>query len=448
MTGVLSILITSTLLLSSIIPPFQSPDEFEHIKRAYLVTTGNVILKPLSTESTGGMVDTGLLGYMNEYEQYPFSPDRKISAESTQRAKKIAWSHLDRFSPVYNISSYFPGLYLPQSFGLYLGKKLDFSIADSYRLAKILAVLSAFGLIATSCLIFKPSAFILAILFTPMSLYQLASPSLDGVATATFILVLSIFSRITYERKVSCRWTAFLLGALIALLASSRIHAIPLLLLLFTSYIFTRDKKYLFSGLASGLFVAIWLYISIKTTVDRRVINTISSAEILDYYLHNIGTFFKLVFATLSNPEYFSFYVRSSLGNLGWADWPQGQFTKQIYALIVVCLALIAVLSTRITELKKMIGVRSLLVFCSASSVLIIFFALLIGWTTHPANFIEGVQGRYFHFPLLLIGYAICSPSSAKITLRVKLSYIALFFYALFMTYITFNTVLSRYYTG
>ena len=37
--------ITSILFLSFLVPPFQSPDEFNHFKRAYLLGEGEIILK-------------------------------------------------------------------------------------------------------------------------------------------------------------------------------------------------------------------------------------------------------------------------------------------------------------------------------------------------------------------------------------------------------------------
>ena len=43
LTGILGALLATTLLFSNLIPPFQSPDEFEHIKRAYLLSTGDIV---------------------------------------------------------------------------------------------------------------------------------------------------------------------------------------------------------------------------------------------------------------------------------------------------------------------------------------------------------------------------------------------------------------------
>jgi hypothetical protein len=89
MVGLLSALVASIIIFSTLIPPFQSPDEFEHIKRAYLLTTGDIVLKTQGAESSGGQINTGLLEYLKQYEPYPFQPDQKITKDFTKAAEQI-----------------------------------------------------------------------------------------------------------------------------------------------------------------------------------------------------------------------------------------------------------------------------------------------------------------------------------------------------------------------
>ena len=54
------VLLLSAVFTTAIIPPFQSPDEFDHIKRAYLLSKAEVILDaPDDGGWSGGMIDTG-----------------------------------------------------------------------------------------------------------------------------------------------------------------------------------------------------------------------------------------------------------------------------------------------------------------------------------------------------------------------------------------------------
>ena len=444
--GLLSALVVSIIIFSALIPPFQSPDEFEHIKRAYLLTTGDIVLKTQGAESSGGQINTGLLDYLKQYEPYPFQPDQKITKDATQAAAQIQWTQTTAFSPVYAFASYFPGLYLPQATGLWIGKYFNLSVANSYYLARVLVILSSCTLLIISCLLFRPSAFVFAILFMPMSLYQLASPSLDGIATATFIFILSIFFYTVIHQKNANGWLAIPMGISVFLLTASRAHSLPILLLLFYSFYITKNKKFLIAGIAASCLTALWLYISIKTTVDRRVINTVLPAEILHFYANNVLTFFKVFIATITNVPYMAFYARSAIGNLGWADWPQGQFSAITYYCLGAILIAIAGLSTSITELKKIKWIRITLIVCAFTSIFIVFFALLITWTTHPAKWIEGVQGRYFHFPLLFIAYAITSLNQTPMTTKELVANGLLALYIALTFAITYSVLLTRYY--
>ncbi|MDO8660593.1 MAG: hypothetical protein Q7K43_01770, partial [Candidatus Woesearchaeota archaeon] len=77
--------------LSALIPPFQSPDEFEHVTRAYLLGKGVLVLEVPKNEVSGGYIDTGLARYMDVFSSLPFHPERKVSDAKLESAKKIKW---------------------------------------------------------------------------------------------------------------------------------------------------------------------------------------------------------------------------------------------------------------------------------------------------------------------------------------------------------------------
>ena len=58
----LAFLLLLVQAMSYLIPPFQSPDEFNHLKRAYLLSKGDIFLKS-KDHPTGGNSDPGLLDY-------------------------------------------------------------------------------------------------------------------------------------------------------------------------------------------------------------------------------------------------------------------------------------------------------------------------------------------------------------------------------------------------
>src|SRR5882762_2404479 len=86
----ISCLIILVQIISFVIPPFQSPDEPDHLKRAYLLSKGEVFLGS-SNGMTGGEIDSGLLRYMESFDGIPFNYDRKLSAAIIQSSKGIRW---------------------------------------------------------------------------------------------------------------------------------------------------------------------------------------------------------------------------------------------------------------------------------------------------------------------------------------------------------------------
>jgi hypothetical protein len=42
-------------------------------------------------------------------------------------------------------------------------------------------------------------------------------------------------------------------------------------------------------------------------------------------------------------------------------------------------------------------------------STLLVFFALLLNWSEHPAEVVHGVQGKYFTIPILALAYVLVS---------------------------------------
>ena len=94
--------------VSAITPSFQSPDEVDHVKRAYLLTTGQFVLDTPPGQSSGGMVDSGLLAYMSGYENIPFKRERKLFSDDDHEEQNISWSGVGEYSTAPGTGYYFP----------------------------------------------------------------------------------------------------------------------------------------------------------------------------------------------------------------------------------------------------------------------------------------------------------------------------------------------------
>ena len=87
-----------------------------------------------------------------------------------------------------------------------------------------------------------------------------------------------------------------------------------------------------------------------------------------------------------------------------------------------------------------------MLLLAALGAGVLVFFALLIGWTPHPAPIIQGVQGRYFIVPALLLGYVLAGHTQAPVPTprqRLELALVAAFAALALAALIT--TLLTRY---
>jgi uncharacterized membrane protein len=444
----IAVLLLSAVFTAAIIPPFQSPDEFDHIKRAYLLSKAKVTLDaPIDDASglrttSGGMIDTGLLSYMAIYTQYTFKPDRKVSLEAVARANKISWSGLKIFSGAPGTGYYFPIIYAPQALGLAIGEALSLTIDASYRLARLSTIFITILLLFIAFRLFNPPIVVMGLLILPMSLFQISSASLDGISNATAILGISAFARFVLQKPKAC--LLWILSATVLIVASSRAHLVAMLTLVFGTFFYTKEKKSIFAGLFLSFALATWILLAVNATVDLRVAIGLSTSELLAFYANNPLSLIEVLRNTFSHFDLLKFYAESFIGILGWLDAPFREGNYHIfYALIIFAL----VASVRLHGSKGVWGARALLLAGALGSALIVFLALLITWTPHPASVVLGVQGRYFFVPIVMLACALCFDNyDAKPGFRYSLGVIVLAVLNLYSVFVTTRLLLERYY--
>ncbi|HQI71705.1 MAG TPA: DUF2142 domain-containing protein [Smithella sp.] len=428
---------------SAIIPPFQSPDEFDHISRAYLFSKGTIVLDAPKGKDTGGMIDTGLMAYMSAYEVLPRKRDRKLSADEIYAANRITWKGTKAFRALPGISYYFPVIYTPQAVGLTLGEKLKLSVDTSYRLARFMALVFVAIILIIAFNIYPVNPLTIALLMIPMSVFQMSSASQDGISVALGILAIATFLRMTTEKQNTSPWLFYILTFSVALVATSRPFLLPLLILVFAACFYTGDKKSFCVFAAAAFFIIPWLGFTMHTTVDSRFVAGHSTSDAAVFYLQHPLQFFHVLWATLSRADLVNFYGASFLGYLGWLDTP---FSPKEYKVFFICIILIGLLSVSAKNFKKDWFSRSLLVFSALISILLIFFAILIKDNQHPASLIQGVQGRYFLIPMIMVAYAVSGSLKLYEGIFRKIALCLVIFLGLFTIFSTPKLLIERYY--
>lgn len=416
---IMLLVVSIVSLFSAMIPPFQSPDEFDHIERAYLLSKGQFILDAPKGFSSGGDVDSGLLQYMSLYDSLavknmdlsnppPLSTLPRVSEAASTSAQHVKWSGVREFRQAPGTGYYFPLAYTPQAIGLMIGEFFHFSVETSYRMARFMVLISSVFIIAIAFSLFPTNPLTIALLIIPMSIFQFASASLDAFTISLSILAISIFLRMAGRNTNNAAWLAYALGICVFVVVSCRAHLIPLLVLPYAVYFSTRNKKHLYYAVVVSIAAFAWLFVAIKFTHYYTVTANLSESNAIGYYLANPISFIKALVNTVGDREFLEFYMQSFIGILGWVDT---KFPESFYYAITGILALLAICSA---SLSKIEWPRKILLGIACVSVGLVFCALVVTFNPIPTEFIQGAQGRYFLVSVMLASYSLTGTIEAS----------------------------------
>ncbi|TAF54479.1 MAG: DUF2142 domain-containing protein [Oscillatoriales cyanobacterium] len=466
----------SCLAVALITPPFQAADEYLHFYRAYQVSTGQLIpdrkTGPCSGYSTdfaqdlclGGALPRSLLTTVRQAsaEDLRFDATQKQDFASWRRLWSLPLNPDDRHFLKFNTTGlHAPIGYVPQAFGIAIGRSLDHlpgfptlpPIALMYcgRLANGIAWLGLINLAIQLAPEFTLAWFAIGLL--PMAIFQASSLSADVLTNGLACVIVALVMR--YRSK---SWESslmpWLLSILTALFAISKLAYAPMALLL--SLIPARSFfplctrphcpscRWLWLGVTGFLSVAsvfAWsqivdqIYVSLHPGLDP-------AAQIAGMLSDPLG-FLLLTIVTLT--ENASRYLQQFIGVFGWLDTP----LPLIHVLGYTIALIIALLSGQTHgELRGRLlspwrkRDRGIAIVAMVSSI-----GLLCGlaylWNLVGADRIGGLQGRYF-IPLAPLLLPILGPPRSVVRLQsLTTASIGL---AILSGVSTVTTLIQRYY--
>lgn len=391
------------IIWQSLTPSFQAPDEFDHVKRAYMLGQGQILLDASNGQPSGGDVDVGLTRYMNHFTPMAGKHNVKLTAETLAKARSERWVGETERVTQPGTGYYLPMMYAPQAFGLWVGKAIDLSVDQSYRLARLFALLSCVGLLYWGFRLFPPPPLVLALLLLPMSSFLLGFAVLDGISMSMAVLAFSAFWRIVALHDER-RFTALVMLISLGLFAACRANTLPFLLLPFVAAWYKRDKRLVIGAAILTGLVLLWTIVTIKTTVYPPGARNIDHLARLTSYLLSPQKFIGMLHSTLTSPGVAEYYYNSFIGVLGWLDAPLGQRHYMLFAFLLLACGATSVAWTEFagTGLARWSMVLSLVV-----AILLTYLAMLVQWTIDDTGIIQGVQGRYFQIPAIALAFAI-----------------------------------------
>jgi uncharacterized membrane protein len=382
------------ILLLTITPPFQVPDEPAHLYRAYQISEFTFKGEKINNQA-GGYIPSELIRMTKDLTgQIPFHPENKASPE-----KNISYLSLRsdlkpvEFIDFKNTVLYSPLIYIPQSTGVAIARLLNLPPVWMLYLGRFFN-LSAFVLIvffAIKTIPFYKWGIVLFALM-PMTLAQVSSLSADSMTIALSFLLFALILRCALVNEkptdkndiITIAVISFILG-----MSKSAYILLPFLVVMIPSEKFPTRSKYYLSLIAvifcslCGLFV--WSFI--VRTIYVPAFDYVKPFEQLLLILKHPVSFLSALSASIDK-----WFVWSFFGILGWTDTPVPKIIVPGYILILIIYALFEKNKpVMVSAFQKTIAGTILL-----STSLMIAVMIYLTWNKVGAGTIVGLQGRYF----------------------------------------------------
>lgn len=395
------------LLFVFLTPPFQGPDEPAHFLRAYQISQFNFATDK-EGEITGGRLPSSLGQAVKVTSEDPMIagyPQHKYKIKKTWEATK---PQDDTKTEVYNFSStslYGPIAYLPQAFGVGIGKIFNASPVFLMYLGRLANLGAWIFLIALSIRLIPRKKWLVAFIgLLPMALFQASTLSSDttslGLLSVFFCYILYLCQgKGILKRKTIYKLLA--LGVLIALTKQLIFLFLPLIFLLPQRLFSSRKSSIILkiSLVAIPLFfVLAWAYINRGGPIDTGIYNGQNPSAQLKFILLNPHSYIN----TIWNTYFFTWgdgITRSVIGAFGWSDAP---LSEAIVVFGYVALFSLYFLNTEkvkpwLSSKQKSLIILIALAYCIATTT-----ALYVFFSPLQYKIVYGLQGRYF-IPVLLL---------------------------------------------
>lgn len=396
------------------IPMFHSPDAHVHVARADMLARGQLMLTPAppgeppQMGGAGGQVDRSIhtIAFLSLAHLYTGKPDPARFRALDAEASALGWSGSTRYFPAAGTGYYFPAVYLPHAAALWAARLMGLSMAGSYTLMVAATLAVCLTLLAGAWRLRRPSLLVAGIVATPMAVFQILSPTLDGITICLAVYAMHLYLHVLDAPPDKGDWGKGLVFALCALLLiTSRPNLLPLLALPFL--LAWRKSSRALWAIAIGLSLAtmVWTLFALTATIDTRLVRAHSTGQLIGIYLREPLLFGQLLARTLSDGQMLMRYVESFFGVLGWLDAPIAR------PLLLTLMGLLAALGGA-TVLQRVHGPaptpstrlpdQAVVLAVAAASCLLVFLALAVTWNDFPTARIMGVQGRYFFIPAIV----------------------------------------------
>ncbi|MDP7395409.1 MAG: DUF2142 domain-containing protein [Lentisphaeria bacterium] len=338
-----------------LVPPFQTPDEYNHFYRAISFAQGRLCCRPVTGESgTGAVLPGALIRTEEELAARDISVITSPSKQSNPQdlARLVAAFDVrmrqggTRYYDFSNTCNYpFIG-YLPQTLVSFIGYSLNLPVLIVLYLirgANLIVYLAIVWWALKQMPVLKPALFLLALM--PMSMQQAMAPGADSIVNAAAFLFLAKILRLTLDdsRQAVGRRAIVELTVLAAIIAVAKIAYLPLCLLclMLPAAKFANRRLRAVTMIAvpgtAALLLAGWLLIVRQSGLPHlQAAGPDAIGAIIDSPWSALLFYLQNIYNNMTLPLVYGQFV----GRLGWLDTPVPMFF--VIAFLVMLLVAVA----------------------------------------------------------------------------------------------------------
>ena len=395
-------------------PPFQSPDEDSHFKKAYQISRGN-FYPTVKDNKKGNYFPKEMLIYIDDKLSYIGDRDKKYLYSEMVMDQHSHMNYDDKKFNNYSTNSIIPIVYTAPAIGILFSKisakifGLEM-ISTAYMLyfARIFCLI--FSIVVTyfaikTTPVFKKTFAVVALI--PMSLYLGSMVTYDNVLDSLILLALSFILKISYDKKIEKipkSYIGILIIIGVILLNVKTVYFLVFLMMFSIPVKKFKDRKGMFkmAAIIIAFILGITLLLKLPLMLQKVVSESSSLAsKQLSFVLNNPFKYLKILLLNIYEQRYFQLSSMICLFGLVDTYVPIPIIFMAYIYLVVIALMEGSIDKIKISRQLKITGLIFILL-----AVFGIYSAMYISWTPLITNkvggdYISGVQGRYF-LPLIM----------------------------------------------
>jgi uncharacterized membrane protein len=382
-------------------PPFQTPDEHQHLFRAWQLSQFQLFGERLGNAAggvlPGSLGDAALpeIGSLKPHLDRPLV--KRPASEAFSRATPVAPGTHDRFYDFRGATIYSPASYAPQIIAIWIGKAGGLSVENIIRLGRMLnAALAIFLIYWALRLTPVGASALLFVALLPMTAASSASFGQDGLIIGGACLLTAAGLRNLFAREP--KFSSLAISAAVAIpLALCKIFYLPLALIGGQPFVGGKfQARRLWPWMAASALAAalaiVWFRANAAAVVAPWPGIPAAGARLAEALRH------PLEFPSVLEHTYVDHgpVLLDTLFEFGWLNVPSGGVSAFLCA--VACGLVLIAGDTAAAGLKWQ--TRAWLIGSAMASALLVSVAAWIYGTPAGMDSIFGLQGRYF-IPLI-----------------------------------------------